>query len=193
MFKFLKKLSPFSIIWVALTAALLIILKIQNPTFIESLRLKGFDLLLSSDQQVQSADIVVVDLGEKSIERFGQWPWDRRDIARIVSRITELDATMVIVPVIMSERDRMGGDNLLAQELAKIPSIIVQAPTNQNTKPDAVRRGVSIMGGDPDDFLFTWPGALAPRPELAQAASGVGTTAVAPEIDGVVRRMPLIS
>ncbi len=192
MLRFLKKLSPFSIIWVALTAALLITLKVHNPTFIESLRLKGFDMLLSSDQQSLSNDIVIIDLGEKSIERFGQWPWDRRDIARIVSRVTELDAAMVIMPVLMSERDRMGGDTVLAQELAKIPSVIVQAPTNQNAKPDAVRRGVSIMGGDPDDFLFTWPGALAPRPELAQAAGGVGTSAVAPEIDGVVRRMPLI-
>jgi adenylate cyclase len=187
-----KKLGPFSIIWVLVTSLLLITLKVQPPTFVESLQLKSFDLLLASDTQTPSQEIVVVDIGERSIERFGQWPWDRRDLAKIVSRIAELDAAMVVMPVLMSERDRMGGDEALAEQLSNILSVIVQAPTNQNSRPDAVRRGVSVMGGDPDSFLFTWPGALAPRPELAQSASGVGTAAVAPEIDGVVRRMPLI-
>jgi len=192
MLKYLKKLGPFSVIWVAITAALLIGLKIQDPVPVESLRLKSFDLLLASDTQQTSNEIVIVDLGEQSIERFGQWPWDRRDLAKIIARINELEAMMVIMPVLMSEVDRQGGDSTLAQELANIPSVIVQAPTNQNKRPDAVRRGVSVMGGDPDEFLFTWPGALAPRPELAQSAGGVGTAAVAPEVDGVVRRMPLI-
>jgi adenylate cyclase len=192
MLKVLKKLGPFSVVWVSLTAALLIFLNVQNPSPIESLRLKSFDLLLASDERQPSNDIVIVDLGERSIERFGQWPWDRRDLAKIVARVRELEALMVVMPVLMSEVDRQGGDSALAAELANIPSVIVQAPTNQNKKPDAVRRGVSVMGEDPDEFLFTWPGALAPRPELAQAAGGVGTAAVAPEIDGVVRRMPLI-
>lgn len=192
MLKVLKKLGPFSVVWVSLTAALLIFLNVQNPSPIESLRLKSFDLLLASDERQPSNDIVIVDLGERSIERFGQWPWDRRDLAKIIARVRELEALMVVMPVLMSEVDRQGGDSALAAELANIPSVIVQAPTNQNKKPDAVRRGVSVMGEDPDEFLFTWPGALAPRPELAQAAGGVGTAAVAPEIDGVVRRMPLI-
>jgi adenylate cyclase len=192
MLKIFKKLGPFSVVWVALTAILLVSLKVQDPTPVESLRLKSFDLLLASDARTRSDEIVIVDLGEQSIERFGQWPWDRRDLGKIVARIRELEAAMVVMPVLMSEVDRQGGDAALAEELSKIPSVIVQAPTNQNKRPDAVRRGVSVMGDDPDGFLFTWPGALAPRPELAQAAGGVGTAAVAPEIDGVVRRMPLI-
>ena len=190
--KLLSKLGPWSVAWVAVTAALLITLKILNPAAVESLRMKGFDLLMLSDQQIKSENIVLVDLGEASMERLGQWPWDRRELAKIVSRIGELEAAMVILPIIMTERDRLGGDDTLSQELGKINSVIVQAPTNQNKRPDAVRRGVSVMGGDPDAYLFTWPGALAPRPELAQSAGGVGTVAVAPELDGVVRRMPLI-
>ena len=190
--KLLSKLGPWSVAWVAVTAALLITLKILNPAAVESIRMKGFDLLMLSDQQIKSENIVLVDLGEASMERLGQWPWDRRELAKIVSRIGELEAAMVILPIIMTERDRLGGDDTLSQELGKINSVIVQAPTNQNKRPDAVRRGVSVMGGDPDAYLFTWPGALAPRPELAQSAGGVGTVAVAPELDGVVRRMPLI-
>lgn len=190
--KVAKRFGPYSVIWVSITAALLIGLKIQNPAAVEGLRLKSFDLLLASESQLLSNEIVVVDIGEASIERFGQWPWDRRDLGKIVARINELEAAVLIMPIIMSERDRLGGDSALAEELANIPSVIAQAPTSQNRNPDAVRRGVSVIGGDPDGFFYTWPGALAPRPELAEAAGGVGTAAVAPEIDGVVRRMPLI-
>jgi adenylate cyclase len=184
--------GPFSVVWVVITAALLILLKIQNPAAVENIQLKGFDSLLASDQVESSDDVVVVDIGERSMERLGQWPWDRRDIAQAVNRIRELGASTIVVPILMTERDRLGGDPTLADTLAKSPSVIAQTPTTQNKKPDAVRRGVAVMGGDPYTWLYNWPGALSPRPELAQSAKGVGTTVAAPEVDGVVRRMPLV-
>ena len=188
----LRKLTRWSIAWVAVTAFLVLMLRAWDPVPVESLRLKGFDLLLASETPVASEEIVLLDLGERSMERLGQWPWDRRELAFVVSRLRELGAAVVVMPIIMSERDRLGGDDALAKELVKGRTVIAQAPTNQNKKPDAVRRGVAVIGGDPYTYLYTWPGAVAPRPELATAASGVGTAAVAPEVDGVVRRMPLV-
>ena len=184
--------GPLSVTWVVITAALLILLKIQNPAVVESLQLKGFDTLLSSDQVEQSNEVVVIDIGEPSMVRLGQWPWDRRELAHAVQRIHELGASTIILPILMTEKDRLNGDPDLAKVLGKTPTVIAQSPTTQNKKPDAVRRGVAAIGGDPYLWLFKWPGALSPRPELAQSAKGVGTTIVAPEIDGVVRRMPLV-
>jgi len=184
--------GPLSVAWVVITAALLILLKIQNPAAVESIQLKGFDVLLASDTVEQSEEVVVIDIGEKSMERLGQWPWDRREIAQAIQRIHDLGASTIVIPVLMTEKDRLGGDTDLAKTLAKTPSVIAQTPTTQNKKPDAVRRGVAVMGGDPYVWLYSWPGALSPRPELAQSAKGVGTTVAAPEVDGVVRRMPLV-
>lgn len=184
--------GPLSVAWVVITAALLILLKIQNPTAVESIQLKGFDVLLASDTVEQSEDVVIIDIGEKSMERLGQWPWDRKELAQAIQRIQDLGASTIVVPILMTEKDRLGGDPELAKVLAKTPSVIAQTPTTQNKKPDAVRRGVAVMGGDPYTWLFNWPGALSPRPELAQSARGVGTTVAAPEVDGVVRRMPLV-
>jgi len=184
--------GPLSVVWVIITAALLIFLKIQNPAAVESLQLKGFDTLLASDAVESSNEVVVVDIGEASMARLGQWPWDRREIAQAVNRMRELGAATIVVPILMTEKDRLNGDKDLADVLAKTPSVIAQTPTTQNKKPDAVRRGVAVIGGDPYIWLFNWPGALSPRPELAQSARGVGTTVTAPEIDGVVRRMPLV-
>ncbi|CAB4241817.1 CHD domain containing protein [uncultured Caudovirales phage] len=184
--------GPLSVAWVVITAALLILLKIQNPTAVENIQLKGFDTLLSSDTIVQSDDVVIIDIGEASMARLGQWPWDRRELAQAIQRINELGASTIVVPILMTERDRLGGDTDLAKTLSKTPSVIAQSPTTQNKKPDAVRRGVAAIGGDPYIWLFKWPGAISPRPELAQASKGVGTTIAAPEVDGVVRRMPLV-
>jgi adenylate cyclase len=184
--------GPLSVAWIVITAALLIGLKIHNPSVVENIQLKGFDALLSSDVVTLSQDVVIVDIGEPSMERLGQWPWDRREVAHAINRINELGAATIVVPIIMSEKDRLGGDPELAKVLGRTPTVIAQTPTTQTKKPDAVRRGVAVIGGDPESWVFTWPGALSPRPELATNAAGVGTSVTAPEVDGVVRRMPLV-
>jgi len=184
--------GPLSIAWVAVTAVILVALKISNPAPVESIQLKGFDALLSVDAPVDSDSVVIIDIGEASIARLGQWPWPRRDLARAIEQIQELGAAAIVVPVIMSEADRFGSDRDLVKVLGRTNSVIAQAPTTQNKRPDAVRRGVAVIGGDPLEWVYSWPGALSPYRPLANAAAGVGTSVVAPEVDGVVRRMPLI-
>jgi len=184
--------GPWNVFWVVLTAALLIGLKIENPAVVENIQLKGFDMMLSSDVVTDSAEIVVVDIGEASMERLGQWPWHRKELAKAISQITQLGAATVVVPILMSEKDRLGGDKTLVDVLKITPSVIAQTPTTQNKKPDAVRRGIAVIGGDPNNWVFLWPGALSPHKELAESAAGVGSTITVPEVDGVVRRMPLV-
>jgi adenylate cyclase len=184
--------GPWSIAWVAVTAVILVAIKLSNPAPVENIQLKGFDTLLASDTPVDSERVVIIDIGEASIERLGQWPWPRKDLARAIDRIQELGASAIVLPIIMSEADRLGGDRELTATLGHSNTVIAQAPTTQNKKPDAVRRGVAVIGGDPLEWVYSWPGALAPYKPLANSAAGVGTSVVAPEIDGVVRRMPLV-
>jgi adenylate cyclase len=92
----------------------------------------------------------------------------------------------------MVERDRLGGDTYLAESMRNKNVVIAQTPTTQNREPDAVRRGVAMMGEDPREWTFNWPGALSPIKGLADVAAGVGVAATTPELDGVVRRMPII-
>ena len=88
-----------------------------------------------------------------------------------------------------SEEDRLGGDNELAQVL-QYGVVISQVGTTQTNK-NAVPRGVAKVN-DPMPWLFSWPGMLGPIPLLGENASGVGVVNTVPEIDGVVRRIPLI-
>jgi len=54
-----------------------------------------------------------------------------------------------------------------------------------------VPRGVAKIG-DPMPWLFEWPGMLGPIPLLGDNVDGVGVVNTTPEIDGVVRRLPLL-
>jgi adenylate cyclase len=68
--------------------------------------------------------------------------------------------------------------------------VIAQAGTTQTNK-NAVPRGVAKIG-DPMPWLFEWPGMLGPIPLLGDNVDGVGVVNTTPEIDGVVRRLPLL-
>lgn len=178
--------------WAAVvTVVLLISLYVYNPSSIQTLQLKTFDYLIKSLPEKKSSEVVIVNIGEKSVEKYGQWPFDRRDIAKIIEKIKDNGALMVIAPILFSEKDRAGGDSELEKALDGV--VIAQTPTTQNSRPDSVRRGFAAIGPvDPVNSVYRWRGGLRPLEQHAAAASGVGVVATIPEVDGVVRRMPLV-
>ena len=189
----MEKLTKFltSTWMVAISACLLLTLYVINPSVTQTLELKTFDYLITSLEKKQSDEIVVVNFGEKSVEKFGQWPFDRRDIAATINKLKENGAAVIVAPILFSEKDRAGGDSELAKTLDGV--ILAQTPTTQNAKPDSVRRGFAAIGPiDPSTVVYRWPGGLRPLDQYAEAASGVGVVATVPELDGVVRRMPLL-
>ena len=176
---------------VAISVCLLLILYAVNPSPIQTLQLKTFDYFINALDKKESEEIVIVNFGEKTVKQFGQWPFDRRDIAKTIDKLKENGAAVIVAPILFSEKDRAGGDSELAKTLDGV--ILAQTPTTQNSKPDSVRRGFSAIGPvDPKLFVYRWAGGLRPLDQYAEAASGVGVVATVPELDGVVRRMPLL-
>ncbi len=173
-----------------LTLALLVFLRVQDNGLVETARLKSFDYLQSTDEVITSQDIVVVEIDEQAIEANGQWPWPRDKIANLIWSLREQGAGVIIMPILFAEEDRAGQDMALAQALVQNGVIIAQVGTTQTNK-NAVPRGVAKIG-DPLPWLFEWPGMLGPIELLGLNADGVGVINIAPEIDGVVRRVPLI-
>ena len=160
----------------------------KDPQVKEILRLKGFDLLLQSEKRIQSQDIGIVTIDEKSIEKYGQWPWKRDVLADLIIKLREQGAGIIVIPILFSEEDRLGGDNALTSVL-EYGIVIAQVGTN-NINKNSVPRGVAKIN-DPLPFLFEWGGMLGPIKEFHNA-SGVGVSNTAPEIDGVTRRIPLL-
>ena len=162
----------------------------SDPFIKETLRLKSFDLIQQYDTPQISSDIAILEIDEKSIEKYGQWPWKRTVIADMIWQLREAGAGIIILPILFSEQDRLGGDMDLAQSLAGNGVVIAQTGTSQTNK-NAVPRGVAKIG-DPLPWLFEWDGMLGPIELLGLNADGVGVISTVPEIDGVVRRLPLL-
>ena len=163
---------------------------LQDPQVKEILRLKSFDLLFQSQQKEISQDIVVITIDEKSIEKNGQWPWKRDVLADTILQLSAQGAGVIVLPILFSEPDRLGGDDYLAKVLQNNYVVVAQTGSNQTTK-NGYPRGVAKIG-NPLEWLFSWPGMVGPIPEIGDNSAGVGVTNVSTEIDGVVRRMPLL-
>lgn len=163
----------------------------KDGSIVETARLKQFDLIQQTDQSITSQDIAIVTIDEAAIEKYGQWPWKRDVLADVIWRLREAGAGIIVMPLLFSEPDRLGGDLVLADALADNGVVISQTGTTSGVSRNPVPRGVAKIG-DPLPFLFEWPGMLGPIPLLGENADGVGVLNTFPEIDGVVRRVPLL-
>ena len=65
--------------------------------------LKTFDYFITSQENKKSEEIVIVDFGEKSVEKFGQWPFDRKDIAETIQKLKDNGAAIIVAPILFSE------------------------------------------------------------------------------------------
>ena len=66
---------------------LLISLKIINPPFIKSVSYLSFDLYQKIFAQKKDSDVVIVDIDENSLGKFGQFPWNRKVFAKIIDQL----------------------------------------------------------------------------------------------------------
>ena len=185
-------LSP----WLALlTFVALLSVKFADPFLVESTRLKFYDYLML-DTAVQSEQIVVANIGEKAIEKYGQWPFPREIHAKIISDIYGRGAGIVGTTVMFTEADRFQGDGALAKALTQYPVVLSQTVSDSCSRASATIRktGVAVIGdGEVTEFLPQYPCVLSNIAPLQETAAGVGITSTLPESDGVVRRVPLLA
>lgn len=170
----------------------LVVIRALDPWPVEVARLKYFDFLERQQQVVSDENIVLVNIDEAALREHGQWPWARDTVARYINDIMDRGAAVVVAPILFSEQDRSGKDEVLEQALREHRVVLAQVPTTQVREPYARPRGSALIGPPINDVLPSWPGAIPPLPQFAEAAAGVGMIATMPEPDGVVRRSPML-
>lgn len=185
-------LSP----WLALfTVGLLLIVKINNPFLVDSMKLKFYDSLMLGNP-IQSEQIVLANISEKTLEKYGQYPFPRDTYVKIIKDMYDHGAGLVGNTILYPEADRFNGDNKLAEYLQANPVVLSQTVSADCSRNNSATRrtGVAVIGdGQPTEFLPSYPCVLDNVPALQQAAAGVGVTSTLPETDGVVRRVPMLS
>jgi len=177
--------------WTAIITLLLILtIRVYDPKFIESVRLRYFDTLITSKTATQN-NIYTVNIDEKSLEQYGQWPFPRDVYGNIIKDLYKRKAGLVVFNVLMPEPDRNGKDAVLAEVMKNHPVVLSNVPAQQ-TKNEPKVPGSAVLGPEHLNTIVRYPGMIANIPLLENSAVGVGTTNTFPEIDGVNRRLPLI-
>ena len=162
------------------TLAVITFIGLQDPFVKETLRLKSFDLLAQYEEQELSPDIGILTIDEASIEKYGQYPWNRETLADIIYRLRDAEVGIIVMPILFSEPDRLGGDELFMISLHQMDVVIAQVGTNQTHK-NAVPRGVAKIG-DPLPWLYEWNGMLGPIPELGDTSDVSPSSGIGPNL-----------
>ena len=182
-----KLLSP----WLALlTLSLIIGLRILDPTFVESIRLRYFDTLITQD--IQHSDIVVVNIDDETLSQKGQFPFPRNEYSALIKSIYNLNAGLVVFNIFLPDNDRFGRDSSFATILTEYPVVLPQAATNDaiNKTFEPFRPGVSVIGTG--DVGISYENIQPNIQEFNDNATGVGVVNTLPEVDGVTRRIPMV-
>ena len=177
--------------WTALvTLALILLVRFWDPSFVESVRLRYFDQLVTNQPSVD-IPVHTVNIDEAALDKYGQFPFPRGTYAQLIKELYDRNAGLVVFNVMMPEFDRFKEDGQLAALMKQYPVVLpsVGSTTEKNIPR---KQGVSVVGNDPSGLVVEYPGLISNIPLLTNNAAGVGIANTFPEVDGVVRRMPLI-
>ena len=177
---------------VALTIALLTYTKIADPIPIQSLRSQTFDTLQQLDDVKHSSEVVIVNIGERSLDTWGQWPWPRQNIAQLIAELRNSGAGIISLNIMFPETDRFGGDEVLASWMNQNGIVLSQTPSARGIKNTGPHIGTATIGSTPaSTHLLTWPNLITNISELEDASAGIGVIASAPQPDNQTRTYPL--
>ena len=181
-------LSP----WLALiTLGFILYIRMLDPTFVESMRLRYFDTLIAGKTPTEN-NIYTVNIDEATLDKYGQFPFKRDIYAKIIDDLYQRNAGLVVFNILMPEADRQGGDAKLAETLNKYGNVVLSNAPSEVTKNNPKAPGSAVINAQFSDMIIQYPGIIANIPELENAAAGIGITNMLSEIDGVNRRIPLV-
>ena len=182
---------------VLLTIVALVGVKIWSPYLIDNVRWSYFDVLHETKEKEHVEDILLVNIDEKSIEKYGQYPFPRNTYADTLWE-THYSNTHVF-NILFAEKDRFGGDEVFANALENRLTILSSAPTIQKETGNAPFVNTSVFGGgNIQDHVWNFSGLVSPIPELQNSAWGMGVTVATPSVantpnfDGTTRSIPLV-
>jgi adenylate cyclase len=202
--------------------ALLVALRVADPPTVSGLRNAAFDLYQQVKPRTpQPVPVTILDIDDRSIEEFGQWPWPRSRVADMVEKVARAGAVAIAFDIVFAEPDRLSPDEvardnpalpeqvrerlralpdndaLLARAMRQTRVITGQtsvrsARSNREAKAEMRPAPHAIMGADPTPFLPRFPDVVRNLDILEEAAAGRGVFSVRPDPDGIYRRVPMV-
>jgi len=163
-------------------------LLIWNPYPFKILELSTFDYLMSKSPTIQNENILLVDLDEEIVEAYGGYPLPRSLFASMIENTEGVSGLTLLMPDPDLRDNR--NDYKLASAMSVRPTVLAYTASTQATE-SGPHVGTAQLGENPLPWLLNYPGILRQLPVLQLNAGGVGLINSSPELDGVVRRMPV--
>ena len=192
--------------------ALAVLIRIVDPVPLQELRLRVFDLeqsIFPRPTLGEASPVRIVEIDDESMAKYGQWPWPRTLVARLIDRIAAGHPRALGIDILFAAPDRTSPP-LVARELTDLPPPISQAlsqlPSNESRLADSIAKVPTVLGfaltdkeagpahsgeGGPLAGLSRYSGIVESLPEIAKSAKAGGSITVEPDVDGVFRRLPL--
>jgi adenylate cyclase len=128
----------------------LLLLRIADPVFIQSLRNQSFDFFQrAAPREYKPLPVAIVDIDEKSLADYGQWPWPRTRMAELVDKLTAAGAIVIGFDIIFAEKDRLSPP-MIAKDNAGLPASVVAElaamPSNEDIFAQAIGRSRVVLG-----------------------------------------------
>ncbi len=216
------RLPPAATAGLLAVATLLVSLLLLPERFRVAPREAMFDLTLAlrpgASPAVRVAQVVVVDIDRDSLQAIGPWPWRRGLIARMIDVASTRGAAAVAVDVVFAGPDQRSpgsvarrlaeetGEAALREAAGRLEDGDRRLVAAMTDRPVALATLLDPDGAVPPEGppvllrgqprlpeIWSAPGAQGPLPELADSAAGLGVASLSADLDGVVRRVPVLT
>ncbi len=179
-------------LWSCVTVIFILIgIRIYDPDIVEQIRLINFDYYQKSQETTQSESVVLLDIGEQSLDIKGQWPFPRQEFAQMISDLRNSNAGIIAFTPMFADVDRFGGDEVFASWVKDNGIVLASTTSVRGVESVAPHVGTATLGnGDANTFAYKYNSVV--NNIHSEVSSGTGMLSSSPEVDGSVRRIPLV-
>jgi len=208
----------FTSIWMVIVFAVVLTgIRVDNSDTVKILRYKTWDKFQQIQPRADVSDrVVVVNITESDIKKYGQWPWPRHILAMFHAGLSDSGAVLVNYNVLFAEADRMGGkeylksfpmteeireqlgtiltdtDGIFSYALKESNNAVLMMSVKNESDNIIPKTTKIIQKGDVLPWLYEYEGIVPPLTLLTVGAKGIGVNVTSPEPDAVVRKMPVL-
>ena len=208
----------FTSIWMVIIFAVVLLgVRIDNSDPVKTLRYKTWDYFQQIQPRANISDrVVVVNITESDLKKYGQWPWPRHILALLHANLTDSGAVLVNYNVLFAEPDRMGGkeylksfpmteevreqlgafltdtDSVFAYAINESKNVVLMMSVKSDKDQILPTTTPIIQKGEVLPWLYEYNGIVPPLTQLTVGAKGLGVNVTSPEPDALVRKMPVL-
>ena len=128
--------------------------RIGNPDTLKSLRNITFDTYQRIKPRTPDpTPVIIVDIDNSSLAEFGQWPWPRTRMARMVEQLSDMGAAAIAFDIVFAEPDRTTGSEIIRQldeiswpDREKLQPVLDNLPDNDQIFAESIGKAPVILG-----------------------------------------------